>query len=149
MKDLWLRGGTSGVVYQPDALDNYAQSVETDTVLHYISKAYAPIDWGAEVIFRRLYITVQYDSEIELEVALYVDGKKIDDSITILRRALGSERHTWTIPLTVNTGDGFTTALRGSSVQVEVKATAPIGRWYLLPPIVEWAPALSRRHPKE
>jgi hypothetical protein len=146
MSDIYLLGGSTAI-HQMDAQDSYLgpQSSEVATTMVYRSKAYSPVGWGGEAIFRRLYVTVQYDSQIQVFVSLVIDGKPMPGTLIRLSRSQGSERHTFTVPLGIVDAEGYVRAVRGTSVQVEFSVTAPTARWYIEPPVLQWAPALSIR----
>jgi hypothetical protein len=145
VSDLSLLGGPGGVLYQPDALENYAQSAEAGTGGVIRTKAYAPIGWNGEVVFRRLILTAQYDSQIALTVRFYLDGRLIPEVTATLSRASGPERYTWVVPLARSLGNGMVGPVRGTSMQLEVTASSPSARWYLNPVEVQYAPAVQHR----
>jgi hypothetical protein len=144
MSDIYLLGGSTAI-HQMDAVDSYPSSGEVATSLLYRTKAYAPAGWNDEIVVRRLLVTVQYDSWIDLTVALYLDGRLESATVTPLFRSQGSERHTFVVPVGVPLANGHAKAVRGTSVQVEFRVQAPSTRWYINPPVVQWMPALSTR----
>lgn len=145
MSDLLLYGSAGGIVRQPDAIENYSGSAETSTECELITKAYAFYGLHSEAVFRRLLITVNYQTVVALSVALYVNERLVPETTMYLQRAQGAERYTWTIPLGIPLENGYVKAVRGTSVQLAVTVTAPAARWYLFEPVIQAMPALPSR----
>lgn len=133
--NLVLLGGAGGQLYQPDALADYGASAETSARLHFKSKPYAPLGMGGDCVFRRIYLGVEYATQVAFTVTPYVDGQVVSEGVTYFHRSDGPARTALVVAF----------ARRGSNVQVEITATAPRAQWTIESLTFAYRPALRHR----
>jgi hypothetical protein len=113
--DFHVLGGASKI-YMPDTLSSYANSAETASEFELETDLCYPMGEDGDGVIRRLYIPVQWEAGLSIEVTPIVDGVRLSDFKKAFIRT-GAGRETFMVDF----------ARRGSSVQALITGTAPTG----------------------
>jgi hypothetical protein len=137
MKDMLLLGSSQSVL-QSDGTTNYSgvESAEANSEMYLLTKAYTPLGPSGDCVFRRVYLSFSHTDGAAFMVTPIVDGRYIYECIRIVNRpphTSPTERFTAVIPLGERTSAFGNNAagVRGTSIQLEIKTTAPDHQWHL------------------
>lgn len=129
--------GSGGTVYNPVGAVSFVKSAEPGNFCTMITRSISPMGLAGDCVFRRVYLTVEHSSGIDMAVTPVVDGERITENVRYFSRPVppashGKERWTFMIPLGISMPNRpGAVGLRGTTIQLHIASHRPHGDWFL------------------